>query len=140
MKILRAANSGFCWGVERAINMARTIARKENKSVVTDGPLIHNQQMMDQLEAEGIHEIGDYQSQSDLKLDEEAKADAHLVVRAHGISPQRREYLKSLGIPFRDATCPDVGIIAGRVRSHAKKGYQIVIFEDALFLSWASLG
>ena len=52
------------------------------------------------------------------------------MVRAHGISPQRRDYLKGLGLPFRDGTCPDVGIIAGKVKSHAEKGYQVVIFGD----------
>jgi 4-hydroxy-3-methylbut-2-enyl diphosphate reductase len=53
-----------------------------------------------------------------------------MVVRAHGISPERRAYLKSLGMEFRDATCPDVGIIAGKVRMHAKKGFRTVIFGD----------
>ena len=46
------------------------------------------------------------------------------------ISPERRAYLKSLGMEFRDATCPDVGIIAGKVRMHAKKGFKTVIFGD----------
>jgi 4-hydroxy-3-methylbut-2-enyl diphosphate reductase len=53
-----------------------------------------------------------------------------MVVRAHGISPERRGYLKSLGLDFKDATCPDVGIIAGKIRIHAKKGYTTVIFGD----------
>ena len=53
-----------------------------------------------------------------------------VVVRAHGISPQRRQYLKSLGLPFRDGTCPDVGIIAGKVKLHAEQGYQVIIFGD----------
>ena len=33
-------------------------------------------------------------------------------------------------MPFRDGTCPDVGIIAGKVKSHAEKGYRVVIFGD----------
>jgi 4-hydroxy-3-methylbut-2-enyl diphosphate reductase len=53
-----------------------------------------------------------------------------MVVRAHGISPERRRYLKSLGLKFRDATCPDVGFIAGKIRRHASKGYHTVIFGD----------
>ncbi len=96
----------------------------------TDGPLIHNQQMMSMLEKEGIQEIGDYQSQSDLTLTETDKQDAVMVVRAHGISPDRRKYLKSLGMEFRDATCPDVGIIAGKIKQHARKGFATVIFGD----------
>ena len=51
-------------------------------------------------------------------------------MRAHGISPQRREYLKGLGMPFRDGTCPDVGVIAGKVKTHAEKGFNVVIFGD----------
>lgn len=130
MEVIRAKSAGFCWGVERAINIAREFAVTQNKKVFTDGPLIHNQQMMDVLEKEGIEEIGDYQSKSQLHLEEDQKKDAVMVVRAHGISLERREYLKNLGMEFKDATCPDVGIIAGKIRLHAKKGYSTVIFGD----------
>jgi hypothetical protein len=53
-----------------------------------------------------------------------------VVVRAHGISPDRRKYLQNLGLPFRDGTCPDVGIIAGKIKAHAERGYEVVIFGD----------
>lgn len=130
MKVIRSKSAGFCWGVDRAINIARDYAQKGKSVVYTDGPLIHNQQMMSMLEKEGIQEIGDYQSQSDLTLTESDKQDAVMVVRAHGISPDRRKYLKSLGMEFRDATCPDVGIIAGKIKQHARKGFATVIFGD----------
>jgi len=130
MKVIRSKSAGFCWGVDRAINIARDYANQGKSVVYTDGPLIHNQQMMSLLEKEGIKEIGDYQSQSDLNLSDEEKKDAVMVVRAHGISPDRRKYLKSLGMEFRDATCPDVGIIAGKIKQHARKGYATVIFGD----------
>jgi (E)-4-hydroxy-3-methyl-but-2-enyl pyrophosphate reductase len=130
MKVIRSKSAGFCWGVDRAINIARDFAKQGKSVVYTDGPLIHNQQMMSMLEKEGIQEIGDYQSQSELKLSETERQDAVMVVRAHGISPDRRKYLKSLGMEFRDATCPDVGIIAGKIKQHARKGYATVIFGD----------
>lgn len=130
MKVIRSTSAGFCWGVDRAINIARDYANKGKSIVYTDGPLIHNQQMMSMLEKEGIHEIGDYQSQSDLQISESDKEDSVMVVRAHGISPERRKYLKSLGMEFRDATCPDVGIIAGKIKQHARKGFATVIFGD----------
>lgn len=130
MKVIRSTSAGFCWGVDRAINIARDYANKGKSVVYTDGPLIHNQQMMSMLEKEGIHEIGDYQSQSDLQISESDKEDSVMVVRAHGISPERRKYLKSLGMEFRDATCPDVGIIAGKIKQHARKGFATVIFGD----------
>jgi (E)-4-hydroxy-3-methyl-but-2-enyl pyrophosphate reductase len=130
MKVIRAKSAGFCWGVERAIDIAQACAGKENKQVFTDGPLIHNTQMMNKLKDEGINELGDYQSSVDLDISEKEKADSVLVVRAHGISPERRKYLKSLNIKFKDGTCPDVGIIAGKIKLYANKGYNTVIFGD----------
>ena len=130
MKVIRAKSAGFCWGVERAIDIAREYAHKGRHPVYTDGPLIHNRQMMEVLTQEGIREVGDYRSQAPLSVSGEGQDHAVMVVRAHGISPERRAYLKSLGMEFRDATCPDVGIIAGKVRLHAKKGYATVIFGD----------
>lgn len=129
MKVLRAKSAGFCWGVERAIDIARDFARAGRHPVYTDGPLIHNRQMMEVLTQEGVREVGDYQSQSKVSVSGDA-SQAVMVVRAHGISPERRAYLKSLGMEFRDATCPDVGIIAGKIRMHAKRGYTTVIFGD----------
>lgn len=130
MKVIRAQSAGFCWGVERAINIAREYAESQKKNVYTDGPLIHNRQMVEKLEASGIREVGDYQSSAELSFSEEQKQDSVLVVRAHGISPERRTYLKGIGLPFRDATCPDVGIIAGKIKMHSRKGYSTVIFGD----------
>ena len=129
MKVLRAKSAGFCWGVERAIDIARDFARAGRHPVYTDGPLIHNRQMMEVLTQEGVREVGDYQSQAKLSVTGDS-SQAVMVVRAHGISPERRAYLKSLGMEFRDATCPDVGIIAGKIRMHAKRGYTTVIFGD----------
>jgi len=130
MKVIRAKSAGFCWGVERAIKIAEGYALQNRNKVLTDGPLIHNRQMMDRLEESGIREVGDYTSDKDIKLSDEEKKNAVLVVRAHGISPERRKYLKSLGTEFRDATCPDVGVIAGRIKAGARKGKHTVIFGD----------
>ena len=94
MKVIRAKSAGFCWGVERAIQVAREEACGGERRVYTDGPLIHNKQMMDALSREDIREVGDYQSKQDLSLPEEEGKDSVVVVRAHGISPQRRKYLK----------------------------------------------
>ena len=130
MKVIRAKSAGFCWGVERAIQVAREESQGGNRTVYTDGPLIHNRQMMDALGKDDIKEVGDYQSKKEINVKESEEKESVVVVRAHGISPQRRDYLKGLGLPFRDGTCPDVGIIAGKVKSHAEKGYQVVIFGD----------
>ena len=131
MKVIRAKSAGFCWGVERAVQVAREEAQGGQRTVFTDGPLIHNRQMMNALAQDNIKEVGDYQSKDELDLDgQQENGESVVVVRAHGISPQRRQYLKSLGLPFRDGTCPDVGIIAGKVKLHAEQGYQVIIFGD----------
>lgn len=132
MKVLRAESAGFCRGVERAIKIVRDYLDRGRAPVFTDGPLIHNRQMMAELEAEGVREVGDYQSSAplDLGLSPEEKTRAVVVVRAHGVTPERRDYLKTLGAEFRDATCPDVGAIAGRVKSYARKGFSTLVFGD----------
>jgi 4-hydroxy-3-methylbut-2-enyl diphosphate reductase len=130
MEVFRAQSAGFCWGVERAIDIAQKFATEGKRPVYTDGPLIHNRQMMERLESNGIREVGDYHSRTDISVDEATKDNAVMVVRAHGISPERRAYLKQLGMSFKDATCPDVGIIAGKIKLHARKGYFTVIFGD----------
>lgn len=130
MKVIRSQSAGFCWGVERAIDIAAKFADDGRHPVYTDGPLIHNKQMMNRLTQKGIREVGDYQSKSTVEVSHEEKDEPIMVVRAHGISPDRRKYLKNLDMEFRDATCPDVGIIAGKIRLHAKKGFSTVIFGD----------
>ena len=55
------------------------------RTVYTDGPLIHNRQMMDALGKDDIQEVGDYKSKEKLKLTIRVK-ESVVVVRAHGIS------------------------------------------------------
>lgn len=131
MKVILAQSAGFCWGVERAIKKAVDLAEGGSYPVYTDGPLIHNKQMTERLEDLGIREVGDYVNEGEFRTDEDKSENSILLVRAHGISPQRRTYLKKLGIKFSDATCPDVNFIAGKIRTYAKRGYSTVIFGDA---------
>ena len=98
MKVIRAKSAGFCWGVERAIQIAREEAQGGKRRVYTDGPLIHNRQMMNALSKEDVREVGDYQSKEELELEKTEEKESVVVVRAHGISPQRRDYLKGLGL------------------------------------------
>lgn len=132
MKVLRARSAGFCRGVERAINIVRDYVSHGKHPVFTDGPLIHNRQMMAELESEGVREVGNYCSDSalDLKLAPEERKSAVIVVRAHGVTPERREYLQTLGAEFHDATCPDVSAITARVSRYAQEGFSTIVFGD----------
>ncbi|MBE6411976.1 MAG: 4-hydroxy-3-methylbut-2-enyl diphosphate reductase [Opitutales bacterium] len=132
MKVIRAESAGFCFGVERAINIATTCTENGKCKVYTDGPLIHNRQMMERLTNCGIHEIGDYKSESEIdsQISDTSQDDKVLVIRAHGVSPERRKYLMNLGMRCKDATCPDVGKIAGTIKMHANKNYTTIIVGD----------
>jgi 4-hydroxy-3-methylbut-2-enyl diphosphate reductase len=120
MKVILAKSAGFCWGVQKAIEKARVVAHAEKTPVYTDGPLIHNRQMTDQLAAEGILET----------QDPCAVGDATLIIRAHGIPPQRRTELQQLPVTLVDATCPNVARIHDLIRQHVEKNFSIVIFGD----------
>jgi len=136
MKVIRAKSAGFCFGVKRAIDIAEKCTECGSKTVYTDGPLIHNRQMMERLRDIGVHEIGDYKSEScvadelDFSKNPDIANNSILVIRAHGVSPERRDYLRSIGLPCKDATCPDVGKIAGVIKMHSNKGWTSVIVGD----------
>ena len=119
MKIILAKSAGFCWGVTRAIKKARELS-SANSSVYTDGPLIHNEQMISQLDSEQITATNDPSS-----IEE-----SPLLIRAHGIPPERRTMLNNLHITIADATCPDVAKIQGLIRKHVRQGYTIIIYGD----------
>jgi (E)-4-hydroxy-3-methyl-but-2-enyl pyrophosphate reductase len=118
MKVLLANSAGFCWGVSRAVDKARSLARKGR--VYSDGPLIHNEEMMRQLQSEGISETDDISS----------IGNAMLLIRAHGIPPERRKRLNESSADITDTTCPDVAKIQGLIRKHARLGYSIIIYGD----------
>ncbi len=118
MKVLLAKSAGFCWGVSRAVEKARSLAREGR--VYTDGPLIHNEEMMQQLQSEGISETDDISNIGTAKL----------LVRAHGIPPERRKQLNASSAEVTDTTCPDVAKIQGLIRKHARLGYNIIIYGD----------
>jgi 4-hydroxy-3-methylbut-2-enyl diphosphate reductase len=120
MNVILAKSAGFCWGVKRAVDRARKLARERRGPVFTDGPLIHNRQMMDRLRADGVRETED----------PAALREGVLLVRAHGIPPQRAAWLDTLSVPVEDATCPDVAKIQKLIREHARRGFSIVIFGD----------
>jgi len=122
MKVIVAKTAGFCWGVRRAVDRVMDLAKSKdaNPPVYTDGPLIHNEQMLRKLEAGGVREVRDLADAGDHML----------VIRAHGAPPERRRLLRSLPSRIIDATCPDVASIQGRIKKHVNAGYHIVIFGD----------
>ncbi len=107
MEIKLADTAGFCFGVNRAVNMVYTLL-DEGKKVATLGPIIHNTEMVKELTARGAVTVNE---------PEQAPKDATLVVRSHGVSKSVMDEIKSLGLICADATCPFVSkihnIVAG---------------------------
>jgi (E)-4-hydroxy-3-methyl-but-2-enyl pyrophosphate reductase len=121
MNVIRATAGGFCWGVRRAVDKVTQLAAEaDGAPIYTDGPLIHNNQMIEDLEQCGVKATDT----------PEAANGQTLVVRAHGISPERRAYLKKLPLRLQDATCPDVAKIHAAIKKHVSQGYEIIIYGD----------
>ncbi len=120
MKVIQAESAGFCWGVKRAIEKARRLAAESNGPIQTDGPLIHNRQMMEILKNEGVFSCD---------CPETLKTGT-LLIRAHGIPPERRKRLRSLPVKLQDATCPDVARIQSAIKQRAARGVMVVIYGD----------
>ncbi len=119
MKVKIAKNSGFCFGVKRAINMAMEAAKK-NPKIVTFGPLIHNPQMVKKLETAGISSVNTI---SEIR-------DRPTIIRSHGIEKDILEEIQKTGIEIINATCPYVSKTHEYARHLNEEGYQIIIFGD----------
>lgn len=119
MKITIDANSGFCWGVIRTIDIAEQ-ELQESGSLYSLGAIIHNPFEIERLEQKGLKTI----SHADL----DSLRGAKVLIRAHGEPPGTYEKAKSLGITLIDATCPVVTKVQERIRKFYENGFQVVIF------------
>lgn len=120
MRIKIANHSGFCFGVKRAINIARK-TRKEKKGIVlTLGDLIHNKRVINELKEEGIDSVDDI---SKIKK-------GTVIIRSHGVSPEIVEKLKEKNIEVIDATCPFVKRIHRLAKKLVDEGYELIIIGD----------
>ncbi len=98
MKVLLADEFGFCFGVERAVEMVEDSLGR-NETVRTLGPLIHNEQEMQRLGEKGVSTISE-----PVQIQKGETA----VIRAHGVTPQVEEELQRKASKVVDATCPFV--------------------------------
>ncbi len=118
-KIYIAQPTGFCFGVKRAIGLAKR-GLKRYERVCTYGELVHNPQVLKQLGAEGIKPV---------RRLSEAK-NGVLVIRAHGCPQKVLAECKRLGIGVIDATCPYVRRVQHVVQRLAADGYQVVVVGE----------
>lgn len=121
MKVRLARTAGFCMGVRRAMDIVLDTANKGPRHLYTEGPLIHNSQVLSLLQSRGIAELDEA---TDL-------ANSTVVVRAHGITPERRDELKRRGARLRDATCPHVARVQAIIKGATAHGREAIIVGDS---------
>ena len=112
MSVQIAKSAGFCFGVNRAVELVEQAAA-EQEGVVTLGPIIHNRHAVAHFERMGVQVI---------QSPEEAKPGQTVVIRSHGVSKAVYELLESKGVRIVDATCPFVKRIHGIVSSAEEEG------------------
>jgi 4-hydroxy-3-methylbut-2-enyl diphosphate reductase len=120
MKVLLADEFGFCFGVERAVEMVEK-AINDGDSVRALGPLIHNTQEMDRLEREGVTTISE---PIQIKRTETA------VIRAHGVTPEVQRDLEQRASKVVDATCPFVTRVQKLAARAASQNRHVVVIGN----------
>ncbi|MDD5678275.1 MAG: 4-hydroxy-3-methylbut-2-enyl diphosphate reductase [Kiritimatiellae bacterium] len=119
MQIHLAKSAGFCFGVRRAIKIARGLAAAR-KTVCMLGDLVHNETVIQELEAAGIRKIK--------RLG--AHCNGRLLIRAHGASRRTLTLARRHGYTVVDATCPMVREIHRIVRSMDRQGRRVIVIGD----------
>lgn len=97
-KIILAETAGFCFGVDRAVNLVYSLVN-DGKKVCTLGPIIHNAQLVGDLEQRGVKIIDSI---------EECPDGYMVVVRTHGVEKSVIDDIENKNIEYVDATCPFV--------------------------------
>jgi len=120
MRIEKAGELGFCFGVKRAINILENIAR-ERGGVETLGPVVHNQQVLQRLAEIGVRVAKDV---DDIQGDT-------VVISAHGISTQFEAEIQARHIEIIDTTCPFVRRLQLAARKLAEADYFVIIYGDS---------
>lgn len=126
MEVILAQNSGFCFGVKRAIEIALNEADKHKnstKKIFTYGPIIHNDIVISELKSKGIE---DYNSINSCPNNSESI----VIIRSHGVGPLVYDELKNKNIEVVDATCPFVTKIHELAYEYSKTECTIIIFGD----------
>ena len=121
MNIRKAAHAGYCWGVERALDIVtETAAANPEQTVRTLGPIIHNPHVVQALEEKGVLSVNALEEMSS----------GTVIIRTHGVPPQTYEQAKITGLNVVDATCPLVTLVQNKAKQLVQEGYHLVIFGN----------
>lgn len=120
-EVILAKSAGFCFGVKRAVDTVYEQA--DRKNVYTFGPIIHNEEVVKDLEKKGVLVINSLAELENIH-------EGIIIIRSHGVSKAVYDTLQKRGLEIVDATCPFVLKIHNIVKEESKKGKQIVIIGN----------
>lgn len=120
MKVELAKTAGFCFGVNRAVELVYNLI-SEGEKVCTLGPIIHNPIVVNDLSSKGVRIVEDVS---------QVHSDEVLVIRSHGVERSVIDEIKSRGIKYKDATCPYVSKIHRIAASAGEKDATLIIIGD----------
>ena len=119
MEIRLAESAGFCFGVKRAVDKVYEQI-ETGKTIYTYGPIIHNEEVVKDLEKKGVRVI-------ETKEELEQLTEGTVVIRSHGVSKDIYDILEQKGLECIDATCPFVKRIHRIVEKESLDGKEIIV-------------
>jgi (E)-4-hydroxy-3-methyl-but-2-enyl pyrophosphate reductase len=120
--IRKAVHAGYCWGVERALDIVnQTADTHKDVPVRTLGPIIHNPQVVQSLDDKGVHSIDSLNQMQE---------GGTVIIRTHGVAPEVYEQAETKGLTIVDATCPLVTLVQNKAKQLVNEGYHLVIFGN----------
>ena len=124
MQVELAKSAGFCFGVQRAVDTVyKQIEENSAEKIYTYGPIIHNEEVIKDMEKKGVEVI---LSEEELK---QIKSGI-VIIRSHGVPKSICDLLDENGVRYVDATCPFVKKIHRIVEEKSRDGYHIVIIGN----------
>jgi 4-hydroxy-3-methylbut-2-enyl diphosphate reductase len=121
VRIVKSSDMGFCFGVRRAVDMMKEAAA-DGRAVTTLGQVVHNAQVVAQLEEIGI------------RVDETRTADGvdtnSVAITAHGVGEEVVKQIEETGYQVIDTTCQFVARSQRAAKHLAEAGFTVIIFGD----------
>ena len=123
MEITVAKSAGFCFGVQRAVDSVYKELEENSGKIYTFGPIIHNEQVVEDLNKKGIEVIDTVEQLKEIK-------EGTVVIRSHGVAKEIYDILEQQKLKMVDATCPFVKKIHNIVLDESNNGKTIIIGND----------
>ncbi len=124
MEVKVAKTAGFCFGVERAVEHVYEQIQKGQPPIYTLGPIIHNEEVVKDLEKKGVKVLPDIDCLRELN-------EGTVIIRSHGVGKAIYDRIKQQGLCLVDATCPFVKKIHRIVQEQNQLGRRIIIIGDS---------